>query len=1590
MSSEIKNRPNMSSLDYETVKKCLEKARKDLLDLSARNRMLNTPRKSTRSSRIEIVGMHSSEVFDILVRQERKMRFRPKPDEEDISSGEESEIEEFDFFSNTNTYNNCYLQTDLSKKELHRKLLRLYYDARTYEEEQGVNILFLALGFLKWYEDENSQIERYAPLILLPVELERKSTRGRFFLQYTDDELETNLSLKERLLLDFEVELPDLPDVDDLDPEEYYREVKRAISGYPNWEVLENDIVLWFFSYTKFLMYRDLDPELWRDILINNGKRSYLIRSLCGVGFREEQPLVDDLDKSASLDSVLDPKDCIHVLDADSSQALVIEEVKRGRNLVIQGPPGTGKSQTITNIIAASVAAGKTVLFVTEKMAALEVVKRRLDNIDLGDICLELHSRKANKKNVLKDIEKTLHLGLPRKESVDKLIENLRRDRDRLNQYVKILHETIGSSDMTPFKALGHLVKLRQKGISPSHYHLPNALNWTEADFRRWADLVRDAVRHLTKIKDPLTHPWRGVQVEVILPSDMDRLRQKISLLKRHLTSLVRLGAEISRILQVEPAKTLNEFKRLIRTAEHILEAPLLDRQSISNSVWQERRTELYALLMMGFEWHSCYSQIKDIVSEIAWSIPLEETRRDLAGYGKYWFRWFIPAYWRARATVRGILKGPMPKGYQEKVHLVDLIIKGQRLRRELLESMFFQLGREAFGTLWRGLDSDWEALKEIADWEARGREKDILKNFRTILSRIADNESLEKTVETANALMSDITQVLKSILETLQFDVEFAFGERDIENVSMQEIIDRLDQWLENASTEQLQSWIDWWVRYKHLCDKGFEEVADALARREIDPDRAIDQLRYTWCEQLLREAYNRFPELIRFDGTSHEEVINRFKKLDIERIRLARQEVALQHFNQIPHGSIKGEMGVLYREIHKRRRHLPFRKLFQKAGNVIQDIKPVFMMSPLTVAQFLDPNALEFDIVIMDEASQIRPVDAFGAVLRGKQLVVVGDDQQLPPTSFFDRLMDEERADDEEDDQSSTRDMESILELCLSKGMPKRMLEWHYRSRHHSLIAVSNQAFYHNSLFIVPSPHIQDPNLGLRFVYVKEGRYDRAGKRTNEKEAEEVVRAIIDHATNHPNETLGVGTFSVAQRDLILDLLEEALKERTDLEPFFARKKAEPFFVKNLENIQGDERDVIFISIGYGKDENGYLSMHFGPLNREGGYRRLNVLITRARKRCVVFSSIRHSDIDLNRTNARGVVALKQFLQFAETGNLDLPKVSGDSFQSPFEEAVAMALSNAGYKVHPQVGVAGFFIDLAVVHPDNSAQYVLGIECDGATYHRARWARDRDRLRQQILEDRGWTIHRIWSTDWFRKPQEELRKVLKAIERARLNSPSIKEEEDDDDIDKKRRPSIQRKGRIEDRKPISQPYVEASRKSIDVPEWVLPQELGLQRLLDILYQIVRIESPIHIEELGRRVCDLWDNKIRLSKKLNYAIKRAVRWGVQLGKIKVEHSFVYDPEQKSIPIRDRSQVQSRSLRKPELIPPQEIRAAILSAIEQHPGMTEEEIIDTVVECFGFQRTPRKLPPYIQEQLEYLLQQSKVLCNKGRYYSKNY
>ena len=423
--------------------------------------------------------------------------------------------------------------------------------------------------------------------------------------------------------------------------------------------------------------------------------------------------------------------------------------------------------------------------------------------------------------------------------------------------------------------------------------------------------------------------------------------------------------------------------------------------------------------------------------------------------------------------------------------------------------------------------------------------------------------------------------------------------------------------------------------------------------------------------------------------------------------------------------------------------------------------------MMSPLSVATFIPPNSVEFDLVVFDEASQVKPVDAFGAIVRGKQTVVVGDSRQLPPTDFFAALV--------MDGDGAAGDMESILDLFSAKNAPERMLRWHYRSRHESLIAVSNMEFYDNRLQLFPSPDAAKEEVGLIYHHLSDTTYDRGGSRSNLKEAQIVAKKIMEHAKSRPNLTLGVATFSIAQRQAVQDQLELLRRQDSSCEEtFFNAHPEEPFFVKNLENVQGDERDIIFISIGYGRDANGELTMNFGPLNKDGGERRLNVLITRARRRCEVFTNLTADDIDLSRTNARGIVALKRYLKYAQTGKAEIARPSNRESDSPFEDAVADALRGCGYEVDHQIGSSGYFIDLGIKDPERPGRYLLGIECDGATYHSAQSARDRDRIRQQVLEDLGWRIHRIWSTDWFRNPDRELKKAAEAIEAAKAHAGS------------------------------------------------------------------------------------------------------------------------------------------------------------------------------------------------------------------------
>ena len=1570
------------------IRERLESARRDLLDLSARNRLLNTLRGTGRSGRLEIVDELSERVFRQLVQERTAMTFLPAAERTELPPEGAGLLEqpESDGTAEGETaarHQDKCLQTALASDSLQRRLLKLYYDARTFEEEQGVNILYLACGFLKWYEDDQSDRERFAPLLLVPVRLDRRSANARFRVQYTDEEISTNLSLKEKLKIDFGIELPEVPDVEDLSPDAYFAEVSSRISLKTRWQVLPNDMVLWFFSFSKFLMYRDLQPECWPE---NRNIESHgLVSSLLTGGFRHAPPICSDTD---NIDRILQPLDMIHVLDADSSQAVAIEEVKQLRDLVIQGPPGTGKSQTIANLIATAVKCGRKVLFVAEKMAALEVVKRRLDNVGLGDMCLELHSNKANKRAVLEELGRTLDLGRPKADRIEQQAEELKRHRDRLNRHVEVLHTPMEPSKLTPYGVFGKLARLRAAGVPPADYQLPASLTWTAEDLRDRRTQLQDLALHLKEIGPPRDHPWRGVQLEAALPTEIDRLVASLPGIKERVGRLRTAITELASLLRFGTADTPLDGSAVAIFGQRIVAAPQMDRRSIADDVWSTRRKDIDLLVENGLTLAARRKELDGVVAEVGWSTDVSAARRHLAAHGRSWFRLFYREYREGMATLRGILVQAAPKSLDDRIQIFDRLIEGQKsLKAVASNDANTDLGRRAFGSLWRGVDSDWDALKKITAWEQECRSSNLPAHFREAAARTDDTQLVEQGVRRVAQDLKPLVAELQQVFAQLRLDLAAAFGVKDHRAISLKSLQSRLEAW--QASVEALSKWISYYQRWRKLDAAGLGPLAERLDEGRIGADETLDRFLVAYYEDLAREVFRACPELAQFDGASHEQVRAEFKRLDEERLRMARMEVAAAHFGSLPAAGEVGEVGTVRKELKKKRKHLPLRQLLTQAGHAVQAIKPVFMMSPISVAQFLAPGILEFDLLVIDEASQVRPVDALGVVARSRQIVVVGDDRQLPPTQFFSRLVSDE-SDEQESEAVATADIESILGLCQAQGVQPRMLQWHYRSRHHSLIAVSNREFYGDRLFVVPSPGDAEGELGLRFHLVRDGVFDRGGSATNRVEAKAVVDAVMDHARMFPDRTLGVGAFSVAQRDAILDELELRRRGLPEMESFFATSTAEPFFVKNLENIQGDERDVIFISVGYGKDSSGYVAMNFGPLNTEGGERRLNVLISRARLRCDVFSSLTGDDIDLSRAKSRGAKAFKTFLKYAETGCLDVAVATDREFESEFESQVAQAVSGHGFRVDPQVGVAGFFVDLAVVDPACPGRYLLGIECDGASYHSSRSARDRDRLRQQVLEDRGWVIHRIWSTDWFHRPEEQLRKVLAAIENARSvwagrviasdrsppagsgngkTEPIKRLEEDSDSAEPP--PAV-----------ASVPYVEAGF-SVDVKAEI--HTLPVQQLAAVVARIVEIEGPVHQDEVSRRTASLCGFK-RTGNRIASAVETALADCVHRATLTQHGLFYQSTKQQDVPIRNRENVASQNLRKPDYLPPAELRAALAAVAAANLGVTRDELVTEVARLLGFRSTGGQVSQAINDEIEKMLGDTVLDERNGKLY----
>lgn len=1258
----------------------------------------------------------------------------------------------------------------LADDSLDGKLLAIFSAARAGLEEGGANTLYIALGFLRWTEAETAESSHLAPILLVPVSLTRRSVRSGFRLTRRDDEAIVNPTLLQLLMSNFGMRIPE---VDPLPQDDHGVDVARVLQAFrlavgelPRWEVVAQ-AHLANFSFTKFLMWKDLADRT--EQLKTNRVVKHLIDH---PGKALANDAVDEL--YSRLDEQYEPQDILAPLLADSSQLRAICAVDDGRDLVLEGPPGTGKSQTIANLIAHTLAKGRTVLFVSEKIAALEVVHRRLVSIGLGPFCLQLHSSKTQKTEVLQQLGKSLDVaGSKAAEDWAREAEKLAQLRSELNALVGSLHKDYPNG-LTVFGAIGTCIA--SGGTEPSPMPWPNALTHSRPEL----DSLRETVKRMSTLAGDLgslsDHPLSLIGRNEWSPTWQDSLLVAAATLDGVIGQLREKSQRVGEAVGLSTrGLSLEAYAALDELADTLLAAAKVPPRLVCQAHDANVRARVHTLAKHGLQREAHWERVgagwnEKLAKLNAVSLQSEWQRAKTAWWPKAWFA--KRSFAGRLAAVRSDGNPPSSAAIEAMfAPLADINEEDQLLRGLNAEAEVLLQG------VYDGLRTDWAAVQGHEQWATKfdaavlkvsGGDTDKLVPLRSAVQLLATERRalLEPSAAVGRSLLEfrDVWREFRQCFDTL---VELA---KPTESVSgpphADGALERVQGVLANwkKAQRQMKSWCLWRNARDTAIAQGLRGLVTSLESGSVALSAVEGHFEYSYQSWWLKKTIDNDPVLRSFSSADHERKIREFRQADERFQGLTKRYIAATLAGRIPTAAAAvpgadSELGRLRRELQRQRGHTPVRQLIKGLPTLLPKLKPCFLMSPLSVAQYMDAGLSQFDLVVFDEASQIPVWDAVGAIARGKQLVVVGDPKQLPPTNFFNKSFD---SDSDGAGPEQVDDLESILDECLGAGMNRLSLKWHYRSRHESLITFSNVNYYDSRLVTFPSPITTD--VAVRFVPVH-GVYDRGGSRTNRVEAEAIVKGIEQHYLTKEHLTLGVVTFNQPQQELIETLLDARCKVSPELDRAIAASVREPLFIKNLENVQGDERDVIFFSITYGRDAAGKMLMNFGPLNGEGGHRRLNVAISRAREGVVIYSSLMPDEIDLARVRAAGVKDLKNYLTFALRGPRAIVEQSiptGLAPDSPFESAVIQALRDRSWTVHPQVGCSGYRIDLGVVDPRAPGRYLIGIECDGRSYHSGATARDRDRLRQHVLESLGWRIYRIWSTDWWQDPDGELEKLL------------------------------------------------------------------------------------------------------------------------------------------------------------------------------------------------------------------------------------
>lgn len=1865
------------------IEKKLEIWQKNLLDMSKRNQLLNF--NNTKKGCLFIETPAYSDLYMRLVTNEQTLSFpylavsSPAADELDdssthensnqleretagedsgdsaphknIPSSEQKESTSQNGLESDMAFNTYVvpgdLETDRDVKATQNVLRNLRSKAKTGIEEQGVNFLYLAFGFLDWGEASFSKDRIHSPLILVPVCLEYENINEPYRLSLHEDEILLNPTLAYKLETNFGLILPAFDSLTD-DLETYLDTVEHTVSK-TGWHV-DRKVALSVFSFMQINMYYDLKKHG------ESISQNEIVQSLAGVSSVDipSEIRINDYDH----DKMDKPAKTFQILDADSSQQDAIVLSKKGCSFVLQGPPGTGKSQTIANMIAEAMADGKKILFVSEKMAALDVVYKRLASAGLDDFCLILHSKKANKKELLESLRKTMELKpIAVTDSAMYKLHTLEDRREKLNAYCSELHRVIMPLKQTVYEANGIIAKLqevpnisfalskdmvcsltkenlfdlRQKikdfgtamlsleetfgentwkncvltaltheqrhdiqanldqireilpqfiddtqeylddlilDIDPSFMEIPNIVQMlrfcaTAQPFpKEWlgdqniAELTAQArvlqERQNTEIQwktqlDEAFHPkfydLSGHELSLKLLSDakdlqldfsqqyadpeavLDHFHDVKNLVHGaipNLETIQKLCQEISDKLGIGVPKTYTEILALcdflknyhtdfkasetwfntrewtVEGREHSIEKAKSLISSIKNirdeilqnyekeilnldcqamlTRFKTEYTSVFRALNGGFK-NDCNlirAQCKVPTKKIAYDTAVSlleqlkqyhaleaELQENESQFQTILGGWYVKeetnfeglnTCFAAFDTLKAYFHNGIPKAVKEFILQRDNIDQFEQELMDLhacVDSEAITNYRHAVADPSAAVDTQLQLLYKaseniqsimniltaVAEVSVKAmppvgylHELDLLRQYQALQED--DEKEKERLKEEYSFLFEEFGTDWNRILERLAWTEQFKqYVEKYQLPVSYQcgisaepryvmlsgSLADHLEtfhdrfeglaNWFSGLFTPEegvsdftakeflakatrcrmnlkgLDAWIDF-RRAKEACiSAGVEQFVNIALEKGLDPsalpDIFLKRFENLWLDQIIPDL----PAVEYFRTQEQEKLIEEFKNLDQEQLKIAQGRIRELLIQSLPNvdgiTSAKDEVSVLKHELGKQRRIMPIRKLLSKIPTLLPKLKPCMMMSPLSVSMFLQDESYTFDMVIFDEASQVRTENAIGAISRGKQVIIAGDVHQLPPTSFFSAAA--LSGDDEYDEEDDSQAYESVLDEVSAGVLPRVDLKWHYRSRNESLIAFSNYKIYHGSLVTFPSPTEDNRDEGVEYIYVPDGLYDRSKKRNNPVEAKKVVDLVFEQMREFPKRSIGVIAFSAAQQNCIEDEVNRRRIEHPEFNDFFNEENEEPFFVKNLESVQGDERDTIIFSIGYGKaNPLEQLHMSFGPLNNEGGYRRLNVAVTRAKYAVKLVGSILPTDMSITDATPKGVKLLHDYIDYAQHGPDVLKNeiTSSDvvNTESPFEDAVYDFLTAHGYRVATQVGCSGYRIDMAVRHPQLNGKFVIGVECDGATYHASRTARERDRLRQSVLESMGWRFVRIWSTDWIKDPISEGKRVLNAVETAireyGQNRPVIHDPVAEKPVD-----TYVTEVEVADTKTEQTPFliyeeIEFTKRTTEAP---------IPRIASSMDEIIKKQAPIHILLVGKQIAPLYCNT-KVTNKVRDGMDFIIQAYGNEKEWERRGDYMWNKGQNfATPRVPKEGDKPRSL---DQVAPEELAEAMHVLLMSSFGIEKTALFQLTARTYGFARTTAKMVESLETAFA-------LLCHKYDIADKN-